>query len=240
MDKIEEITELEKMVAEDEPETAPDNSALRNSKNAYSAAVLLLDLTTAYLVFMVTQVWFYGVIWFCAGYVAFGLHHKNWERAGNNEEQIKLSQNGLIVSVVSMLVMAIAAGGVYIAQVFHALINPMWTEIGIIAATVGLFGFHAIQVARYYFVDDSFKIQNAVARAKAQAHKKIQIADAAGEVVEANERARQKRNSHYGKFGDKGAVDAAIQKITGMEVPKTAKSNGHVSVVPTDHNANPS
>lgn len=212
----ENLTELEQMVAEEEMEPKPDNSALSYSKYAYNIAVVLLDVVTGWTIAQLTF-WYYGVMWFLAGAVVFYLHQKNWERDGNNETQVKISQIGMILSVGSMLVMAVVTGGLWIAKANGAAVNLMWSEIGIVSFAIVLYAYHSVQLARYYFLDDDFVIKRTVARAKAQANKKIQIIKAGGDVVRANREALKERNDQYKKHGDKGAVDAAINRVEGKK-----------------------
>src|SRR5688572_30283609 len=160
---IEEITELEQMVAEEEPQSPPDNSGLTYSKWAYSAAVIIIDLITGWTIWRLTF-WYYGVMWVLAGAVVFFLHQKNWEREGNNEQQVKISVTGIIVSVLSIVLMGAVSGSLWILGIANA-----WVEAGIIVFSVLLFSWHAVLLARYYFVDDDFVIRRTVARAKAQA-----------------------------------------------------------------------
>lgn len=212
----ENLTELEQMVAEEEIEPTPDNSALSYSKYAYNIAVVLLDLVTGWTIYQLTF-WYYGVMWFLAGAVVFYLHQKNWERDGNNEKQVNISQVGMVLSVGSMLLMALITGGLWIAKANGAAVNLMWSEIGIVSFAIGLYAYHAVQLARYYFLDDEFVIKRTVARAKAQANKKIQIIKAGGEVVKANREALQEKNAQYKKHGSREAVDMAINRIEGKK-----------------------
>lgn len=211
MSEIGDISELERLVDEGEPEPKPDNSALQWSKYAYNAAVAVIDLITGYTVWQLTF-WYYGVLWVLAGAVVFFLHQHNWERPGNNESQVSISAWGIGVSVASIVVMGATSGSLWILGV-----KTPWSEVGIVIASVVLYSFHAIQLARYYFLDDNFAIQRAIARAKAQADKKVQIARAGGEVVRATKEALKERNVQYQKHGDRGAVDAAMAKIEGKK-----------------------
>lgn len=209
---MDELSELTQMVEDEAIEESPDNSSLTYSKYAYNLAALIVDLVTGWTIWQLTF-WYYGVFWFGAGAVAFYLHQKNWEREGNNDRQKDISIKGIVVSVVSMILMAIVAGGLLIARANGISVNLLWSEIGLIAATVSLFGWHAIQLARYYFLDDDWLINNSIARAKAQARKKVSIIKAAGEVVKANREALNMKNEQYKKHGDRAAVDAAIAKV---------------------------
>lgn len=208
---IEEISELEEMVQEEEIKPVADNSALAYSKFAYNAAAVILDVITGWTIWQLTF-WYYGVLWVLAGAVVFFLHQKNWERDGNNQKQVDISQRGIIVSVASIVVMGAVAGALWILGVVN-----LWTEVGIIVSSVLLFSWHAVQLATYYFIDDEFVIRRQVARAEAQAKKKIKIIKAGGEVVKANKEALDERNAQYKKHGNKGAVDAAINRVEGKK-----------------------
>lgn len=211
MKEIEEISELEKLVRDEQPEKAPDRSPLQHSKIAYNIGVIVIDLITGYTIWMLSY-WYYGVIWVLAGAAAFFLHQRNFEHPDKNEKQEKNTLLGLGVSVGSMFLMAVLAGGVYIAGV-----KTPWIEVGIVGTTITLFFWHCFQLAMFVFADDEWEINMAIARANSNANKKVRIVEAGGRVVEANERAQQRRNAQYKKHGDRGAVDAAINKIEGRK-----------------------
>ena len=205
------ITELEEMVSEQEIEPQPDLIPMRNSAIAYHLGVILIDIITGYTVGALTF-FYYGIIWFLGNAVVFFQHHRNWERAENNDVQEKNSQVGMIVSVTSMFVVALSAGGFLLAG-----INNVWVQVGFETLSVSLFFFHILQFALYRFSDDAWKLNRSIAKANAIANKKVAIAKAGGRVVEANKRALQERNSQYKKHGDRGAVDAAINSMAGKE-----------------------
>jgi len=205
------MTELEEMVSEQEPEPTPSPAPMRNSAIAYHLGVFLIDLVTGYTVGVLTF-WYYGVIWFLGNAVVFFQHHRNWERAENNDTQEKNSQVGMIVAVSSMFIVALAAGGFLLAGM-----RNVWVQIGFEALSVTLFFFHILQFALYRFSDDAWKLNRAIAKANAIANKKVAIAKAGGRVVEANKRALQERNHQYKKHGDPGAVNAAMASMQGKE-----------------------
>ncbi len=205
------IEELEKLVTEEAPEPPPSRSELTRAKIAYHAAVVLIDLVTAYTVGMLTF-WYYGVIWFIGNAVVFFLHHGNWERPESNDNQSKTSIVGMIVAVSSMFVLAIFSGAM-------ALVGntKTWVQLTIEIFSVVVFFFHAVSFAVYYFQDDEWKINRQIAKAKANARKKVQIAKAAGKVIEANKDALRERNTQYGKHGQK-VVDAALAKVENRQI----------------------
>jgi hypothetical protein len=201
------ITELEAMVTAEEPEPAPDDTPLRNSEIAYNLAVIILDLMTGWIIGSIT-IWYYGVIWFLAGAIAFFLHSNNWEREGNNEYQEKNAKVGMIVAVASVFLMAVIAGGIYLTKW-----KSPYIMVGIEASTITLFFWNAFQVAMYRFNDDVWKMNRQIAQARANANKKVAFIKAAGTVVAANKKAIGERNNQYNKHGDRGAVDAAISQF---------------------------
>jgi hypothetical protein len=202
-----EISELEKLVRDEQPEPTPDRSPLHHSKIAYSLGVIVIDLITGYTIWMLTY-WYYGLIWVFAGAAAFFLHQRNFEHPDKNEKQEKNTLWGMGVSVGSMFLMAVLAGGVYVAGIKTPLI-----EIVVVAATITLFFWHCFQLAMFVFADDEWQINMAIARANSNANKKVRIIEAGGRVVAANAKAQQTRKEQYRKHGDAGAVDAAIAKI---------------------------
>lgn len=213
---MDEITELEELVSEQEPEKPPSRAPLLNSEIAYHLAVILIDGITGYTVAMLT-VWYYGVVWFLGNAVVFFVHHKNWERPENNDEQEENSKTGMIVSVISMVLVAIISGALFLTNTVSN-----WVTVGTEVVSVTLFCFHAGWLAFYRFADDEFKINRQIAKARAIANKKVKIAQAAGKVVMANKMALQEKNSQYKKHGDRGAVDAALARIEGKQKPMPA------------------
>lgn len=207
---MDEMKELERLVSEGEPEPAPDNSPLDWAKYIYHAAVILIDGLTAYLVSVITLP-YYGVVWFLANAVVFLIHHRNWERAENNEKQTKNATVGMIVSVASMFILATVTGGLYLTGT-----TGMWVQVGIEVFAVTLFFYHAISIAVYRFTDDKWVIDRQIAKARANANKKVQITEAAGKVIDANKKVLAKRNEQYANHG-RAVVDKALAKVSGTE-----------------------
>jgi hypothetical protein len=207
---IEEISELTQLVEDAKPEDAPDNSPLTHSKIAFVGGILVIDAVTSYTVWMITTYWYYGVIWFLVGAIAFFLHQRNWERSGNNDKQEKGAMIGMGVAVGAMLVV-----GTYSAIVFVMKTYTPFSEALIVGSSVILFFFHIYELGFYYFSDDDWITKRAIANAEAHSAKKIKIIKAADRVVSATKTTRDMRNASYTKHGDKGAVDAAINRVSG-------------------------
>ena len=232
---METIDELEQLVTEEAPEPPIDRRPIRNSTVAYHAVVIVLDVISGCIVGYMTF-WFYGVIWFLAGAIAFFQHHKNWENPGNNDYQLSNSTVGMIVSVVAVAVMSLVSGAVLILTERNVFtINSGYVSAFVELVTVSLFVWNGFQFAMYKFKDDSFVINRQIARAKAIANKKIEFAKAAGSVVSANKKFLDERNSQRNKHGA-APVDAALNRLEGkapkmvayaseVEAPKASAGN---------------
>jgi hypothetical protein len=208
--------ELEKMVIDEAPEPAPDRSPLTRAKFAYHTAVILIDIVTAYTVGLLTF-WYYGVIWFLGNAVVFFLHHSNWERAESNEKQTKNAIIGMVVAVASMFILATFSGAMVLT-----VNRPAWISIAIEVFAVTVFFFHAGAFAFYYFQDDEWTINRQISKAKANANKKVKIAQAAGTIVDASKRALRERENQYGKHG-RNVVDLAMGKVENRPVERLQK-----------------
>lgn len=226
-----EFEELEQMVLDEAPDPAPDRSPLTRAKFAYHAAVILIDLVTAYTVGLLT-VWYYGVIWFLGNAVVFFLHHSNWERAESNDRQTKNAVIGMIVAVASMFILATFSGAMVLIE--NA---PEWVVVSIEIFAVTVFFYHAGSFAVYYFQDDEWVLNRQISKAKANARKKVQIAKAAGSIVVASKEALREKNNQYSKHG-RGVVDAALSKVENrpirQEPAQMPAMTAHAAAV-TDH-----
>jgi uncharacterized membrane protein len=224
-----ELDELEQLVAEQEPEPAPNNAPLDRASFAYHAAVIFIDLITAYTVGVLTF-WYYGIVWFLGNAVFFFLHHSNWERAENNADQNKNALIGMIVAVGSMFIIAATSGALLVAKV-----DNTWVKVGFEITAVTTFFFHAGMFAFYRFMDDDWKIRNQIANARAIANKKVKIARAAGLVIEANQKALDEKNKQVGKYGG-GVVEAALAKVEKRDQKTKSTANAQTEQ-PTPANA---
>lgn len=216
MNDINDIDELTKLVEAEEPEPPTDTNNLRNSTIAYHAVVIVLDLISGAIIGYMS-VWFYGVIWFLAGAIAFFQHHKNWENPNTNDYQLKNSTRGMVVSVVAVIAMGLLSGAVLILTSNNIItFSSGYIGFAIEIVTVSLFVWNGYQFAMYKFKDDSFIIARDIARAKGNANKKIKLVEAAGTVVKANKAFLNERNNQHGKHGQK-PVDAAFNKMQGFK-----------------------
>lgn len=200
--------ELEALVSENEPEPAPSDMAMNVTGWAYHGAVILIDGGTAFMIGALT-IWFYGVIWFLANAIVFFVHHSNWERPENNDKQTKLSMVGMIVSVVTMFIAAAGVGTMYLLGTAAG-----WFQVAVEIFAVVVFFYHSISFAIYRFVDDQWQIERQIAKAKANARKKIAITKAAGSVVAANKQVLNERKSQYSQHG-RQVVESALAKVEG-------------------------
>ena len=213
-DTIESVEELEQLVAEEEAPKPPSKAPMNFARAAWLGVSFALDLVTAWTVWQITSYWYYGVMWFFAGAVPLVMNQMLWERPENNETQSKLATAGIIVSVVTIVGMAIVAGVLYVQGTYKNLTVEAW----VVGITVVLFAYHGLNAALFYFTDDDWKIKNEIAKAKAQANKKKQIIKAAGEVARAAQEAQNELHKQKGKYGE-GVITAAMQKIEKKPAP---------------------
>lgn len=219
-----EIEDIEELVKDEEPDPVPDESSLKLNSIAYNVAIVVVDAGTGWLLWQLTF-WYYGLIWFLAGAVVFFLHQKNFFTPGNNEKQMSGAQTGIIVSVASVVIMAMLAGGLYVFSVHN-----LWVEVGLIIVSVGLFFYHAYALAMYVFNDDGFRMKNSIARSFAQAEKKVKIAQAGGRVAGAYRKAKLEREMQYRKHG-KNNIDSAMNRVEGR---KPQQQNRPVQAMASD------
>ena len=190
------MQELEALVGDDEAQYTPDYGALQRSEIAYQLAIIIIDGFTAYIVSQLT-VWYYGVLWFLGNAIVFFLHHKNWERPENNETQEKNAKIGMIVSVASMFVSAMLAGGVFVLG-YESTMTKLLVEL----VAVGLFCFHAMQFALFRFADDVWQSNRVLSRNLAKTNKRVLLAKTSGKMVEGAKLFLQERDKQYQKHGE--------------------------------------
>lgn len=238
--EIDDLESLEELVNEEEIEQAPKNTLTAN-KIFWNGAAIAIDGITGWTVWQITGYWYYGVIWFFAAAIPMLLHQQNYERVGNNQKQMDLAKKGILLAAGSILLMAIASGVVFVIGMTHNLVIEAVT----VGVTVSLFVTQAYISYVYQMEDDEVKTKNSIARAKANANKKIKVIKAGGEVLAAGERVVAERKKLLRKYGRVNLVDHTINKIEGrekkvelyqsrqfaQEVPtvqleKVAKSNG--------------
>lgn len=208
--EFENIEDIEDLIQEEEPDPVPDETSLKLNSIAYNTAIVIVDAGTGWLLWQLTF-WYYGVIWFLAGAVVFFLHQSNYFTAGINDKQAKSSQTGIIVSVASVVIMAMLAGGLYVFSV-----QNLWVEVGLIVIAITLFFYHTYALAMFVFYDDGFRMRNSIARAFAQANKKIKVAQAGGKVAEVYRNAKRERELQYSKHG-RNNIDSAINRVEGKK-----------------------
>lgn len=224
MSDIENVDELEKLVIAEKPPKAPSKAPMMFARIAWLGVSFSLDIVTAWTVWQITSYWYYGVMWFLAGAVPLVMNQMLWERPENNDTQRNLATVGLVVSVITIVGMAIAAGVLYVQGTYKNVTVEAW----IVGITVVLFAYHGLNAAFFYFSDDDWKIQNQIARAKAEAEKKKEIYRAAGEVAAAAKSAQAELNAQRGKHGER-IVTAAVGKISREQIPQTEKpANGNL------------
>lgn len=214
--------ELEALVGDDEAGYSPDYSALQRSEIAYQLAIILIDGGTAYIVGQLT-LWYYGVLWFLGNAIVFFVHHMNWERPENNEKQEQNSKVGMIVSVGSMFVSALAAGSVFVLG-----LEGTWIKLVVELLAVGLFCFHALQFAMFRFADDVWQSNRTLSRNLAKTNKRVLLAKTSGKMVEGAKLYLAEREKQYQKHGE-----APVNNALGTLGVKMSKVDDFIPENPT-------
>lgn len=209
---------------------------VETAKIAWTLGALAIDIATAYAIYVITGYFWYGVFWIVAG--GGGLIWSQWikERVGNNAEQNKIGEAGVIVSGLAVLIMAFVTGVVFVL----GMTGLLWVEALTVVATVGLFLYHVFQAYRYHEADDDITAAQEEARAEARALKEIREIHRAARVVEAKKKALQLLSGYEGEHGDaiRAALEGTSSALYNADTPRlpqvtTAGSNGHEKTDPT-------
>lgn len=181
----------------------------------WQLGVVAVDIATAYIVWQITFL-FYGVLWFLAGAGGLLWSERQRQRVGNNDDQRKIGELGVTVSLVAVIVMAIASGVAYILGYSRL----GWIEAITLSASIGLFFYHVIQARRFHILDDEFIERTLEARREAEHKRDMREIERAHREAEKEkelvEMEKQRRNQH----GD--AFDAAYTKKNNPQRPQQA------------------
>ena len=205
------MNEIEKRVAENKkkreeaknPPPQIEKGQVKVSKWVWMACAVVIDLITGYAVATITTDW-YGGLWIAAG--AGGLIYAEWlrERVGNNTDQRKISELGVGVSAVSVLLMAGLAGSMYVL----GMTKLAWVEVVVLLSTIGLFCYHAFQSYRYHVKDDDYLARSEEAREIEVHERNLRELDRAAREVEHAKLEEYTKAGYRREHG--GAFDAAL------------------------------
>ena len=183
----------------------PHGRQVTGAKIAWMLGVIAIDAATAYAILQITLYWQYAALWFAAG--AGGLLFSDWlrEHVGNNDDQKRIAELGINVSLGAVLAMALLAGTVYVLGYSRL----PWVEALVTAASVGLFFYHVAQAYRYYIIDDEYIAKRDEARAEAANRRDIARIHRAARKVAAKKQAEAVADKYRKDHGT--ALDAALK-----------------------------
>jgi len=209
-DELAQELEAEKTAIEKEKHTPkkPSGMQVKGAALAWMLGAFSIDAATAWLVYIVSGYWPYGVAWLLAG--AGGLALNEWfrEHPLNNDDQKRIAELGLTVSWVGVILMGLFTGIAYVLQASGA----AWVEIVVIAAVVGLFFFHVYQSYQYHLKDDEYLARREEARLEAKSASEIAAIHRAARRVDAKKTAEATADGYRKDHG--AAFDAARGRPT--------------------------
>lgn len=198
-------TEEEELRREKVKTIQPSSRPVDVAKWIWIVGAIILDIGTAFLVYQITALPFYGVVWFFAGAVGLIWSDYQKERIGNNATQREIGELGIYISGGSVLVMAIFAGIVYELRV--------GSDVAVIVVVVmvfSLFFYHLVQAYRYRDLDDELRRMNDDARAHEKDKKKLESLDRI-EARLVDKMERERRIAEYKRKYGENVFNAAMR-----------------------------
>jgi uncharacterized membrane protein len=199
-----------KREAEDHPAPQINRTPVVISKVVWIGGAILIDVVTGYAILEVTR-WWYALIWVLAG--AGGLILSEWqrERIGNNRQQRELGEQGVLWSAIAIVLMAIAAGVVYLLNYT----NYVPAVVGIFISIIVLGCWHIFRSYRYHIVDDEYIERTREARDEEEHKRAMREIDRAAREAELASKENARIAEHKIRLGT--AFDVAYGSETKKE-----------------------
>jgi hypothetical protein len=182
-----------------------ERQQLTGAKIVWTVGAVIVDVITGYAVWQITF-WWYGALWVIAG--SGGLIYSNWlrERIGNNYDQKQIARYGLNLSWISIALMGLISGAVYILGYTRI----QWVEVMTLVVVFSLFIYHVYQSHRFQILDDEYIEMNEEARELEEHARELRRIHRAARKVES----KKKERGVIQEYGDKhgAAFDAAYGK----------------------------
>lgn len=190
-----EIDEILEAIDEKRPEKKPSNHiwiAIVFSDLVFFA----LDFGSGLGVYWLTKVWYYGLIVFLAGIIPLLIHQKLYTRPYASPEQKTASMVGIVLSILSVLAVA-----VFLAAVRFMVADSVWIiEAGLAVSLVTIAFAHSCITFYYYYNDEEIRESQRTAQMIARGKRSIQRIEAAHKVASAKRAEVQKKHEFEGKF----------------------------------------
>lgn len=139
----------ERRKKESQPKPKIQRGTVQVASVIWQVGIIALDAGTAYILSEITS-WMYAAFWLLAGAGGLLWSENQRTRIGNNAEQTRIGEIGVIVSIAAVLLGAVASGVVYML----GLASNGWVEAISVIVAVGLFFYHVFQARRYVLHDD--------------------------------------------------------------------------------------
>jgi hypothetical protein len=190
-----EIDEILEAIEDKRPEKKPSNHiwlAILFSDLVFFA----LDFGSGLGVYWLTKVWYYGLVVFLAGIVPLILHQKLYTRPYASPEQKTASMVGIVLSILSVLVVA-----VLLAAVRFMVTESMWIiEAALAVSLVALAFSHACITFYYYYKDEEIREEQKTTQMIARGARNIRRIETAHKVANAKRAEVAKKHEFEGKF----------------------------------------
>lgn len=202
------VNELLSMVTPPKKDKKPSNWALYAVLWVSNLIFLVLDVISGFTVYLITGWWLYGLLTALAGFVPLLLHEASFIRAYASNWQKWLSMIGAGLSVISVMLVGVAAAAVNVIGVGA---DAITIEIVTVASLVLIAGIHAVLFIVIFYIDDGIQANQRTQQAVAMSLQKSQMLAAAGYVLKNAEGALVLKKALERQHGPQGAE--ALQAV---------------------------
>jgi len=200
--------ELLKEVSKPTRRKRPSNWGLYLAVIFFNLVMLALDGGSAFSVYWATQIAFYGVMTFVAGFLPLTMHEILHFRPYASDDQKNIAKWGALAAVSSVIIVAILAVIVNIMG-----IDGKTVEIGmLIFIVVSAFG-HAIAAAVYFYIDDGIAAEQVTVQMEARAIQKRRRNGAADLVLGLSRESINERKRIAGSHNSMEALKEILRQM---------------------------
>lgn len=202
-----------KALDDKEPEKKPTNWELWAALYFAEFIFVLLDAGSAFSVYWITGVWYYGLIVFFAGVIPLWLYTKTYTRPLVSKSQKKAALIGG----------SLAVGSVVVVAVFMAILNlaatamdgdaVKWTEAGLGGSLVFILAVHGFINAYYFFTDEEIRETNKTDRMVARGDRMVKRIGVANRVASSTRREVAAKKKLSGIFSPE-IVDKILEMMS--------------------------
>lgn len=178
-----ETDDILKALDDPEPVKKPSKIAPKIALYFADFIFLVLDIGSGLGVYWLTGIWYYGAVVFLAGFVPLMLHQKLYTHPYASKDQKNAALLGGVISVGSVLAVAIFIAIVNFAARAASAKEVLWMEIGLAVSLVLIAFTHAIITAYYFYIDEETNETQKTNRIVARGNRKVDRIKAAQMVV---------------------------------------------------------